>query len=112
MLLHFAALKANLPSEIRRIAAFLEITIDESTWDVILEHCSFAYMKAHGDRSVPFAGDLWEGGVNTFMHKGTNDRWREVLTTADIAHYERLAQEQLGAECAHWLATGTQNREF
>jgi aryl sulfotransferase len=106
MLLHFARLKADMASEIRRIAAFLEITVDESTWDAILEHCSFQYMKAHGAMTVPFGDELWEGGVNAFMHKGTNGKWKDILTAEDIERYERTAQEQLGSICAHWLATG------
>jgi aryl sulfotransferase len=106
MLLHFAALKADMPAEIRRIAAFLDISIDESTWEMILEHCSFDYMKKHGEKSIPFGGDMWEGGVETFMHKGTIGRWRDVLTAEDIEQYERVAREELGADCANWLSTG------
>ncbi|MBN1810627.1 MAG: sulfotransferase domain-containing protein [Anaerolineae bacterium] len=107
MLLHFADLKADMPAEIRRTAAFLDIPIDESTWETIIEHCTFDYMKAHGARSVPFSGDLWEGGAKTFMHKGVNGRWRDVLTPEDVARYERTANERLGAKCAHWLAHGS-----
>jgi aryl sulfotransferase len=107
MLLHFAKLKADMPAEIRRIAAFLDIPIDESKWATILEHCSFDYMKKHGAKSVPFAGDLWKGGAGTFMHKGTNKRWQSVLTSEDIERYERIAREQLGTDCASWLSTGT-----
>lgn len=106
MLVHFARLKADMAAEIRRIAAFLEIAIDESTWEAILEHCSFEYMKAHGAATVPFRGELWEGGTTTFMHKGTNEKWKDVLTAEDIERYERTAEEQLGQACAHWLATG------
>ena len=107
MLLHFADLKADMPGEIRRMAAFLDIAIDESTWAAILEHCSFDYMKKHGHQSVPFGGDLWEGGAKTFMHKGTIGKWRDVLTPEDITRYERMAQEELGKVCADWLAFGT-----
>jgi aryl sulfotransferase len=107
MLLHFADLKADMPAEIRRIGAFLDIPIDESKWEDILEHCSFDYMKAHGEKSVPFGGDLWQGGVKTFMHKGTSGRWRDVLTREDIEQYEMLAREQLGTECANWLSAGS-----
>jgi len=106
MLLHFDALKKDMPGEIRRIAQFLEIDIDESQWDQILEHCSFDYMKAHAELSVPLGGSLWEGGAKTFINKGVNGRWRDVLSQEDSARYEALAVEKLGAECAHWLATG------
>lgn len=106
LLVHFSALKKDMPGEIRRIAQFLEIPIDENKWDRILKHCSFDYMKAHAEQSSPLGGALWEGGAKTFINKGTNDRWRHVLSEADSARYEKLALEKLGPECAHWLATG------
>jgi aryl sulfotransferase len=106
ILLHFADLKADMPAEVRRIAAFLDIPIAESAWGEIVEHCTFDYMKTHGARSVPFSGDLWEGGVKTFMHTGTTGRWRDALTSEDVARYERTASERLGTDCAHWLAHG------
>ena len=105
--LHFANLKTDMPAEIRRIAAFLDIDIDESKWEMILEHCSFEYMREHGERYVPFGGDGWEGGAKTFMHKGINKRWTNVLSPEDIEKYERIAKEQLGPDCAYWLLTGT-----
>ena len=106
MLLHFAALKADMPGQIRRIAAFLDIPIDESNWDAILEHCSFDYMRAHAELSVPLGGAVWEGGAKSFIHQGTNGRWRDVLTDADNANYESRALEELGPECADWLSSG------
>ena len=106
MLLHFSALKADMPGEIRRIAAFLDIPVEERKWDAILEHCSFDYMRAHAEPSVPLGGAMWEGGAKTFIHKGTNGRWRDVLTEEDNANYESRALEELGPECAHWLASG------
>jgi len=106
LLLHFTDLKADLPGQIRRIATFLETPVDESRWPAIVEHCSFAYMKRHAAKSVPLGGAFWDGGAETFIHKGTNGRWHDTLTTADVAHYKRLAQDQLGAACAQWLASG------
>lgn len=105
-LVHFAQMKADLAGDIRRIAAFLDIPIDETRWPAILEHCGFDYMRAHGDRIAPSGGAAWQGGAETFLHKGTNGRWRDVLTPEDIAKYERIAREQLGEDCAHWLASG------
>ncbi len=106
LLLHFADLKADLPGQIRRIATFLETPVDESRWPAIIEHCGFAYMKRHAAKSVPLGGAFWDGGAETFIHKGTNGRWHDTLTTADVTRYERLAQDQLGAPCAQWLASG------
>ena len=106
MLLHFAELKADMPAQIRRIARFFDIPIDERRWDAIVEHCSFDYMKRNAVKSVPLGGRFWDGGAETFINKGTNGRWRDTLTAEDSVRYERMAREQLGAPCAHWLATG------
>ena len=106
LLVHFARLKADMPGEIRRIAAFLDIPIDETRWPSIVEHCGFDYMKANARHAAPLGGAPWEGGAATFIHKGTNGRWRDRLTEADIRNYEARARLELGEECAHWLATG------
>jgi aryl sulfotransferase len=106
LLVHFAQLKADLPAEMRRIAGFLGIPIDEERWPVIVDHCTFDYMKAHAQYSAPLGGDLWEGGATTFIHKGENGRWRDLLSAQEIRAYETRAREELGEACAHWLATG------
>lgn len=105
-LLHFAALKADMPGEMRRLAAFLDIPIDEARWDAIVDHCSFDYMKRNATRSVPLGGAFWDGGAEAFIHKGTNGRWRDVLSAEEIQRYETRAQAELGEACARWLAGG------
>jgi aryl sulfotransferase len=106
MMVHFEVLKRRMPEEMRRIAKFLDIPIDESKWDVIVEHCTFDWMKEHGEKIVPLGGVMWKGGTKTFINKGTNGRWKETLTAAESAEYEAKALAELGPECAHWLATG------
>jgi aryl sulfotransferase len=106
MMVHFDVLKRNMPAEMRRIARFLDIPIDESKWDVIVEHCTFDWMKEHGEKIVPLGGVMWKGGTKTFINKGTNGRWKETLTAAESAEYEAKVLAELGPECAHWLATG------
>ncbi|PWW03745.1 aryl sulfotransferase [Hoeflea marina] len=107
MLLHFADLKADMPGEIRRIAGFLGIAIDEVTWPAILRHCSFDYMKANATKSVPLGGAFWDGGAQTFIHKGVNGRWHDVLSASESRAYEERALAELGPDCAAWLARGT-----
>lgn len=106
MLLHYAALKRDLPGEIRRIAHFLEIPIDEARFPAIVEHCSFDYMKRIASRVAPGGDAFFENGGATFINKGTNGRWRDVLSPEECREYERLVEEKLGPACAHWLATG------
>jgi aryl sulfotransferase len=105
-LLHFENLKSDLAAEIHRIAEFIETPIDETQLYPILRHCSFDYMKANATKSVPLGGSFWDGGAQTFIHKGTNGRWRKVLSDAEVLKYERRAAEELDSECAVWLATG------
>lgn len=64
------------------------------------------YLKNNASLSTPLGGIVFESGAKTFINKGTNDRWRDTLTVADIAAYEARAIDELGAECAHWLETG------
>ena len=109
-MIHFASLKADMPREIRGIANFLGIEIDPAHWNAILAHCSFDYMKRNATKSVPLGGIFWDGGAETFINKGTNGRWRDILTAEDVEIYKRRAFAELGEECARWLATG-QSRE-
>ncbi|HWT96803.1 MAG TPA: sulfotransferase domain-containing protein [Terriglobales bacterium] len=108
LLVHFADMKRDLPTAIRRIADFLEIEIDPDIWPDILNHCSFGYMKTHAATVVPTGGAAWEGGAETFIHRGTNRRWAETLTQGDCKIYEARAGKELGEDCARWLASGGQ----
>lgn len=106
LMVHYAQLKADLPGQMRRIAEFLEIPVDAAQWTSIVEHCTFDYMKRNAEQVAPLAGQIFEGGAQTFINKGTNGRWRDILTAEDIDWYESVAQAQLGTDCAYWLASG------
>ena len=105
-LLHYENLKKDMPGEIRKLASFLEIKIDEGCWDALLEHCSFGYMKAHAEMSAPLGGVLWEGGAKTFINKGTNGRWKDVLPATDSERYLTICKEKLGEAATVWINTG------
>ncbi len=40
------------------------------------------------------------------MHKGTNGRWRDLLSREDSLAYERRAVAELGPAAAAWLLSG------
>ena len=107
MLVHFNNLKTDMEGEIRRIAAFLEIEIDEDNWPAIVEHCTFDYMKENADVLSPDVyRKIFIGGLRTFVNKGTNGRWKDTFTAADVGLYEKHANENLSPDCKHWLETG------
>jgi len=107
-LIHFNDMKANLAGSIREIAEFVGLTPDEAAFRRIVEHCSFDYMKNHAALMAPRGGESWKGGGRTFINKGTNGRWRDVLTADEVMKYEEKARAELGTECATWLAHGNQ----
>ena len=47
-----------------------------------------------------------DAGAQVFINKGVIGRWAETLTQEDVAEYEARAVQELGPECARWLATG------
>jgi aryl sulfotransferase len=103
---HFADLKRDMGGEIRKIAGFLDIPIDDAVWPAVMKHCSFDYMKANAAKSVPLGGAFWDAGAEVFIHKGVNGRWKDILTAEDCSAYEARTAEELGADCARWFAEG------
>lgn len=97
LLLHYARLIADLAGEIRRLAAFLEIRVDEGRLPSLVERCGLDYMRAQA------AGSRFPPG---FFNKGTNGRWRDVLSPEEITLCDEVAAKKLTADCAHWLRTG------
>jgi aryl sulfotransferase len=105
LLVHFNDLKADLAGEMRRIADFLGIAVPEAAWPAVVERCTFESMRSRGAEIGPF--DLvFEGGASGFLFKGTNGRWRDVLTRDELAAYARRAAEFLPPEGSAWLEGG------
>lgn len=106
LLVHFADLKADLEGEMRRVAAFLDIEIAEHLWPRLVEAAGFDAMKQSADALLPTAGDAWKGGGRTFLHKGTNGRWREVYRPEDLARYDQRVAAEFSPALATWCEHG------
>lgn len=105
-LVHYADLLADTEGEMRRIADFLEIDVPEDAWPGIVKAVSFQEMKRNGERYAPGGGEFWKGGAATFMNKGTNGRWRDVLSETELAQYDAACERTLTPECRDWLENG------
>jgi aryl sulfotransferase len=106
LFVHYNDLKADLPGEMRRIARFLDIEVPEQKWPVLAEAATFAAMKRDPEVLGPEMDVIFEGGANRFLYKGTNDRWRDVLTSDDVALYEAAAKRTLTPDLKRWLERG------
>lgn len=104
-LMHFANLKADLSGEVRALAEFLEIELDAERLERVLANCSIEHMRKLAAREEVLRRVFKQGG-DTLIHKGTNGRWRDVLTLEDNAFCDAIIARHLSADCARWLATG------
>jgi aryl sulfotransferase len=105
LLMHFNQLLWDLPGSVRAIAAFLGIAIDEAKFPLILEHCSIEHMR-RAAAEVDFLDVIFDGGGGSFIYKGTNGRWKDVLSADEIAKADLVASQNLTPDCANWLRTG------
>jgi hypothetical protein len=62
-------------------------------------------MKARPDEIGHF-DRLFEGGASTFLYRGTNGRWRDVLTPDEVARSAAAEERCVPADARAWL-TGT-----
>jgi aryl sulfotransferase len=109
LFVHFNDLLADLDGQMRRIAAYLDIPVHETTWPALVDKMTFKSMKANADKVVPGGGGFLIGGAERFLNKGTNGRWRTILTPAELDQYETAVQGQLDPDCQRWLESEIMN---
>lgn len=105
LLVHYNDLKADLPGEMRRTAEFLGIEVPPEKWPEAVERCTFESMRARGAQIGDFER-IFRGGAESFIFKGTNGRWRDVLTEEEVRSYRRRVAELLPPAGADWLEHG------
>ncbi len=105
LFVHYNDLIADLPEEVRRIAAFLDIPIVEEALPAMMQALSLLTMRDKGTLNPAFEA-FWKEGAKTFFFKGTNGRWKDVLDKEELALYEGAAANLLTPDCRAWLEQG------
>jgi aryl sulfotransferase len=100
---HFNDLLADLEGQMRSIAAILNIKVNETIWPQLVNQSTFKTMKANAGSIVAGGGDFLIDGARQFLHKGTNGRWKGILTKEELNLYDRCADERLSPECRKWM---------
>lgn len=106
LFLHYADMKRDTPGAIARIAAFLDLPADADRIAAVADAVSMEAMRKDADNYVPDGGSSWKGGARTFLHKGINGRWRDILSAEELALYDAACDRVLSPDCRHWLEHG------
>jgi aryl sulfotransferase len=108
--LHYADMLADLESSVRAIASFIDHPVSDAEVGRIVDANIFSNVKQKAIEADanpdPNAPDFFKGGQTSFIFKGTNGRWKDVLTAEDLALYEEAKSRVLSNGCAEWLESG------
>lgn len=108
--LHYRDMLADLPGTIRRLADWIGHPVTDDEVARVANEASFTSMKKKAikadEETASDEPQFFSGGNATFINKGTNGRWRDVLTEEDLALYEATKAKVLTADCAAWLENG------
>ena len=106
LFVHFNDLLADLAGEIKRVAEWLDIKCAAETIATITELATFKTVKEMAAQGKLGTYKNFKGGAATFYNKGTNGRWRGLLTPQELKLYEAAAERELTADCRQWLEDG------
>jgi aryl sulfotransferase len=110
LFVHFNDLLSDRATEVRRVAHHLDITVSDAAVDAIVAETTFGAFRANPEKAGPMlkvaADQVWSKGFETFFFKGTNGRWREVLTAKELAMYDAAKRRVLTPDCAAYTEKG------
>jgi aryl sulfotransferase len=105
LLVHYNDLKADLLGEMERVAKFLDISVASQDWPSFVEEASFEAMRRESETLISAIAPIFTEG-SQFFFKGTNERWRNVVSEEDLALYDAKVAALLSPACARWVAWG------
>ena len=108
LFVHYGDMLLDLEGQVRRIARFLEVDASDELVASTVRATTFANVRQAIEQLPPADGpEFFRGGLKTFFYKGTNQRWRGLLTDEDMALYEEAKRRVLSPDCAEWLERGS-----
>jgi aryl sulfotransferase len=106
---HYNDMLDDLDREVGRLAEFLDISLGAEHRARIVAGTTFENAKQRAAAEAEASGEgntIWKGGSDSFFFKGSNGRWRDLLTEEDLALYEQSKERVLSSDCARWLEAG------
>ena len=103
---HYADMSRDPKAAMQKLAAVLDVTVEDALLDQMVEASSFKQMKDNAERFVPGAGmGIWHKESN-FFNKGTSRQWEGVISEENLAAYDARMAELLSPEDIAWYENG------
>ncbi len=104
-LFHYGDMWNDLDAEMRRVAAALNVEIDEESWPSFVDAATLGSMRARASDAAPDAHlGLWKSTESFFKQGGTRE-WASLLSEADLQHFDDRLHE-LAADAYDWVLHG------
>src|SRR5579875_1966633 len=100
-LVHYDDLSAGLAGEMRRLSAWLGISVPEDRWPALVRAATFGEMRAHASERVPTAGVFLSDAA--FFRRGTSGAGRELLSPDELAAYRDRVAALAPPDLLAWL---------
>jgi aryl sulfotransferase len=107
LFVHYADLLADPAGQIQRVADFVGESLTAQELETAVEVTSIDSMRESMKPMDAMFRSAFRGGVDSFVYKGTNGRWRGLLGEDDLALYEKARERVMSPDCAHWLEHGS-----
>jgi aryl sulfotransferase len=101
LMIHYADLSADLNAEMRRIATWLGIVVDEDVWPSLVNAAGFDQMRANAAHLAPDNGILKDQAA--FFRGGTSGAGSALLDRRELADYHKRAAELAPPPLLAWL---------
>jgi hypothetical protein len=103
---HYADLRADLPGELRRLAAALGFDLSAERAAELAREASLERMRARAADVVPGASLGQWRSVKAFLRAGSAGEWRAIVDDGDLDAYERRVAELVPPDLASWVHGG------
>ncbi|ORY28923.1 P-loop containing nucleoside triphosphate hydrolase protein [Rhizoclosmatium globosum] len=104
LILHYQDLLDDLEGNVRRVAAFLEQDLIDDEIKNVVHQSSFAYMKQNEAMFQPSDAILVPGH---FINKGTNKRWKDLMTSEEVQAFENAYATHFSPELIEFVKYGS-----
>ena len=105
VLCHYADYSTDLPGEIVRLAAALDMSVTPARARELAAEASLDKMRDRAEEVMPNAGAIWKDD-RAFFRAGSFGEWRSRVNDDDVAEYDRTVTAIASPDFASWAQDG------